>query len=214
MGGIGSGRWGWGNSDAKVLVENCRVLDLNALVRDGVVRAGTGRVCSGLTWRRNEVAVASVRLEVFTTDTGGTLRLSYALKRGDQQKELDYHVDLETTALVSGGRRWWFRCPARRQGGPPCRRRCAKLYLPPRSDVFACRRCHDLAYASSRESRKWDSMFRELAASTGIPLADVKAGMMKDRQTCMETALIRNNYRLFETMEKLLSRLRARRPGR
>src|SRR4051794_37171577 len=38
MGGYGSGRWGTENPDAKPLVESCRSLDVNRLVREGIVR--------------------------------------------------------------------------------------------------------------------------------------------------------------------------------
>ena len=44
--------------------------------------------------------------------------------------------------------------------------------------VFACRRCYDLAYRSSRESRKWDFMFKALAADTGFSFNVVKREWM------------------------------------
>jgi hypothetical protein len=90
-------------------------------------------------------------------------------------------VPLLTSRLVSGGLRWWFRCPACRGGGPPCGRRVGKLYLPPGGKVFACRHCYDLAYTSSRESRKYNSMFRSLAAETKLPVAVVKRVLNGDR---------------------------------
>jgi hypothetical protein len=129
------------------------------------------------------VLVASVGYSVSTEAEKGALRLTYTVGReGREQAPMDYVVPLVTTALTSGGRRWWFRCVACRAGGPPCGRRVGKLYLPPGGRVFACRRCHDLAYTSGRESRKWDSLFKTLAAQTGYPVATVKAALKWDRR--------------------------------
>src|SRR5829696_6492784 len=41
-------------------------------------------------------------------------------------------VGVESTPANLGGSRHWWLCPL-------CDRRCLKLYLPPRSDYFACR---------------------------------------------------------------------------
>ena len=46
-----------------------------------------------------------------------------------------------------GGRRRWFCCPA-------CGRRMFKLYRPPGSKIFACRKCHDLTYRCVQEHDK------------------------------------------------------------
>jgi hypothetical protein len=182
MGESGSGRWGWSRSDAKTLVEDCRVLDIGLLVREGMVRPHQFRR-GGLSWTRNGEKVAAIAYEADTREDDGTVRLMYTVGReGQEAVTKDYAVPLVTTTLVSGGRRWWFRCTACRDGGPPCRRRVGKLYLAPGGDVFACRHCYDLAYTSSRESRKWDRMFRDLAASTGFSLATVKSVMTRDRR--------------------------------
>jgi hypothetical protein len=173
MGGYGSGRWGWSKSDAKTLVESCWVLDINWLVQEGVVRPDQYRQ-GGVSWTRNEEKVASIGYEVNAQGDGGTLRLTYTVGRdGPEKIAQDYVVPLVTSRIVSGGRRWWFQCVA-------CRRRVGKLYLPPGGKIFACRHCYDLAYTSSRESRKWDGMFKELAASTGFSFEQVKSEMMQD----------------------------------
>jgi hypothetical protein len=120
--------------------------------------------------------------EVNTWAESGSLRLTYAVGRGGQERaSLDYVVPLVTTVLASGGRRWWFLCPACRGGGPACGRRVGMLYLPPGGRVFACRGCHDLAYTSSRESRKWDGLMGRLAAGTGCPPGAVKAWLKRRR---------------------------------
>ena len=162
MGGYGSGRWGCGKSDAKTLVEDCRTLDMVRLVRDRSIRAyhrGNGTII----WSRNGEKVASIGYEVNTGPNDGTIRLHYTSERGGEEKILlDYTIPLTTIGFVAGGRQWWFRCNASRNNGPSCGRRVRKLYLPPRGRVFACRHCHDLAYRSNRESRKWDGVLKEL----------------------------------------------------
>jgi hypothetical protein len=72
----------------------------------------------------------------------GTARASlhYPAGRGWQL------VGVESTPANLGGSRFWWRCPV-------CPRRCLKLYLPPRSDFFACRVCYDLSYESAQASR-------------------------------------------------------------
>jgi hypothetical protein len=159
MGGPGSGRWGrGGKADAKALVEDCRELDINRLVCPGVVRPG-GRYVGRCSWRTAEGdRRGTLRLDAQLGDEAGTLRLIYRRRRGGEEsgRRYDYTIRLVTTTLRSGGRRWWFACPAEGAGGMPCGRRSGKLYLPPRGVVFACRCCHDLTYRSRREGRRGD----------------------------------------------------------
>lgn len=49
-----------------------------------------------------------------------------------------------TITSSSPGQRRWLACPN-------CGRRMFKLYRPPNSQVFACRKCHDLTYRSVQE---------------------------------------------------------------
>ena len=58
-------------------------------------------------------------------------------------KDKQYPVRIERTPRNLGGSRHWFICPA-----VGCGRRVAILYS---GSIFACRRCHQFAYASSRE---------------------------------------------------------------
>lgn len=62
---------------------------------------------------------------------------------------VEQRVPVEWTACAFGGRRPWFRCTAS-ANGQYCGRRVATLYLGSCA-VFACRRCHGLAYASQLE---------------------------------------------------------------
>ena len=170
MGGYGSTRWG--GYRAKTLVEDCRVLDLKSLIQEKVVRPGSsfnGR----WSWMRDGAPVASIRIQTVVGLEDGRIGLSYEVTRNGVPQDMKAGIDLETTKLVSGGRRWWFCCPASRDG-EPCRRRCSKLYLTPRSPVFACRTCWDLRYESNRTSRKWDSLLGRLTKELNLPPGYVK----------------------------------------
>lgn len=58
---------------------------------------------------------------------------------------------------------------------PACRQRCRALYLPVGSDAraaappdaWACRRCHALAYRSTQERRRWQSIERSCRLPPG-----------------------------------------------
>jgi hypothetical protein len=185
VGGYGSGRWGYGGkADAKGLVEDCRTLDINEFVREGIVRPGA-RFLGVWSWRSPEGEVrAPIGLDARTGDEAGTLRLIHGVRRAAEQAErlCDYTIRLVTTVLPSGGRRWWFTCPAKGSGGSACGRRSVKLYLPPVGRIFACRRCHELTYRSCRESRKRDGQWRRLAAATGRDPRQVKRLMERRRR--------------------------------
>lgn len=61
---------------------------------------------------------------------------------------LSYRVALTTTPCNYGGERFWFICPAVRNG-VDCKRRVGVLYKPKRGcPYFACLRCHNLTYES------------------------------------------------------------------
>jgi hypothetical protein len=167
----------------KTLVEDCRSLDVRELVRAGALRPGL-ETRGRRAWRnRLGQEVASIGYRAAATSDAGTLRLAYRLGRPGGEQAFLYEVPLVTTALPSGGRRWWFLCPGRRGQGPACGRRVAVLYLPPRGRVFACRTCHGLAYRSSRESRKGDAASRRLASETGLPLRLVRVMTSLERLT-------------------------------
>jgi len=89
----------------------------------------------------------------FDLDGPAEALLRYPTRRGAARQS----VGLESTPANLGGSRWWWLCP-------DCDRRCGKLYLPPRSDLFACRLCHALSYESAQASRAgYYATFKSLA---------------------------------------------------
>jgi hypothetical protein len=116
-----------------------------------------------LNWSRNGQKVASIRVMAIE----GHVTLSYQIReRGGEWEPMNYRVSLEWTACHLGGKRPWFRCPAR-----GCGRRVAILYG---GSIFACRHCQQLAYASQREygydraTRKADRIREKLDWEPGI----------------------------------------------
>jgi hypothetical protein len=164
MGGSGSTRWG--SHSKKDTVEDCSVLSIRSMVREGLITSGQQRWGS-LVWRNSFTGEerSSVSYQINTLeDHAPWLRLFYTCTRS--QEKMDYRIILETTRPHFGGIRWWFVCPLVRSG-KPCARRAAKLYLPPGGRYFGCRLCYDLTYESCQESHKFDSLFASIAA--GIP---------------------------------------------
>jgi hypothetical protein len=92
-------------------------------------------------WSRAGKAVATIGVR----SQGDRVIQTYRHQRqGQDWKDEQYAVLIERTACHLGGFRPWFICPA-----AGCGRRVAKLYG---GAIFACRQCHRLAYASTRES--------------------------------------------------------------
>jgi len=60
-----------------------------------------------------------------------------------------------------------FTCPLV-INGKDCMKRVGMLYQPPGGSYFGCRQCYDLVYQSSRESHKWDSMWKRLGIQPSI----------------------------------------------
>ena len=125
-------------------------LDIRYLRREGFLRPG---VSATLRWSRNGEVFSSVGLRA----EFDRIVLSYRNQRhgGDWMLQ-EYPVFLDSTPCNYGGSRLWFLCP-----GLGCSRRVAVLHG---DSIFACRRCHQLAYQSQRET----PYSRALARAQGI----------------------------------------------
>lgn len=169
MGGSGSGRPGWHSK-----VEDCRWLDVNRWMREGILKADLWS-CGGWKWVEPTTGEerSSIGYEVDTTDPSFPwVRLHYRLTRTNE--DVDYKILLQTTRPHIAGIRWWFTCPLVVENRP-CNRRVAKLYLPPGGRYFGCRHCYHLTYESCQESHKFDGVFALLAGDfPGIPPIEVR----------------------------------------
>jgi hypothetical protein len=135
MGGIGSGnrsRYG-----GRATTDDMRSLDVRYWARNGLLRPGYR---GSLRWQRRGETVATIGVRA----EEGRVILTYRhSSRGSEWKNEEYPVYISRTRCRLAGTRPWFVCPAM-----GCRRRVALLYG---DAIFACRHCHRLAYASTRE---------------------------------------------------------------
>jgi hypothetical protein len=136
MGGPGSGnRWRHG---ARSTTDAMRSIDVRRWAREGMLRPGYS---GGWRWHCGGQQVASIQMRA---EADRVMLIYRHRSGGGDWKDEEYPVDLERTACHLGGSRVWFLCPVR-----GCGRRVAILYG---GGIFACRRCHRLAYDSTRES--------------------------------------------------------------
>ena len=172
MGGLGSG---WQGSK-KATVEASLCLSMPALLKKKALVAGAW-TSGSWAWIREgaEGPHATIGYEANLVDTSAAwLRLRYEA-RGEA---VDYKVRLVTTRPTYGGLRWWFLCPLQRPDDGPAQR-VGKLYLPPGGRYFGSRAAYGLTYTSCQESRKFDGLYRRLAADMGIDAALVREAMKR-----------------------------------
>ncbi|TVQ85207.1 MAG: hypothetical protein EA357_00875 [Micavibrio sp.] len=142
MGGKGSGNWYRWNK--KTVIENCRDLDINRMIKlNAIIKEGwsSGR----WLWSDPDTGerVACVGYEADTRNRADSfLRLHYTLTK--QDKKIDYKVPLVRTKANYGGERFWFLCPVKQK-------RVSKLYLHPGGDIFASRHAYGLSYGCQSE---------------------------------------------------------------
>lgn len=165
MGGIGSGRRYQGGKNT---TSEMRRLDIRRLKRDGLLTPGRG---FGWHWTVNGNEVASIQMR---TQADRVILNYRSRSNGGEWQPREYPVYLEWTRLHLGGRRVWFLCPR------GCGRRVAILFG---GSIFACRHCHQLAYACQREKgddramRRADTIRRRLGWEAGI--ANLEGGKPK-----------------------------------
>jgi hypothetical protein len=124
--------------------ESCNSVDVRRWHREGRLRAGQSFSCSwtcgGEPWGTISVhAECDAVVLIYRARSWATT----------EWKSIEQRVPITWTACHLGGRRPWFVCSVR-SNGRYCGRRVAMLYGA--SELFACRRCYGLAYASQQES--------------------------------------------------------------
>jgi len=135
MGGLGSGNRC--RHSARTTTDGCRNLDIRQLARAGALKPG---YVGWWNWMRGAETVASIQMRA----EHDYVVLMYRYRpRDGQWKDEQYPVRIERTPCNFGAERCWFICPA-----AACGRRVDILYG---GGIFACRHCHRLAYASTRE---------------------------------------------------------------
>lgn len=162
MGGYESGFQGVARRDTDGLPR----LDVRWLARRGVIAPGASTY-DVVTWSRGAHKLAEIGVRY--DDRAARVELSYEVggQAGEPARSVREPVRVVRTPCRLGGARPWFACPG-------CGGRCAVLWLV--GGVFRCRRCHDLAYASTREGdldralRRVERMKEKLRLPSDFPL--------------------------------------------
>ncbi len=158
MGGFGSGRQGSGRC-----TDDMRPLDVRKINRGGLLTPGRW---FNWQWTCNDEVTATIGLRVETDRVVLDYRNRSNHHNGGEWEPMNYAVPLDWTPCTLGGQRVWWRCPA-----VGCGQRVAVLFG---GRIFACRKCHTLAYRSQREAdddrstRRADTIRRRLDWEPGI----------------------------------------------
>jgi hypothetical protein len=124
--------------------ESCKSIDVRCWHREGRLRPG--QYFSWLwTWHGEPSGSIDVRTE---TDSV-VLKYRIHSRAAVESKSVEQRVPITWTPCYFGGRRPWFVCSVY-SNGRYCGRRVAVLYGA--GELYACRRCYGLAYASQQES--------------------------------------------------------------
>jgi hypothetical protein len=100
------------------------------------------------SWRRGGEPAGNITVRV----EPAAVVLSYRCSSGSGGgKSVQQRVPISLTACHLGGQRPWFVCSVY-SNGHHCGRRAAILYCA--GDLFACRRCYELSYASQHQAAR------------------------------------------------------------
>ncbi len=140
MGGFGSGRW-YGRERREV-VERCLSISSDDLSL--ISRPFEEQLLPVRRHDRRTVITLSCRSASLAN---GTLALDLELPMGDNC--WTQTIPLGSTQARAGGSRNCFLCPIP-EGDGYCGRPSRKLFIPPRTERFGCRKCCRLSYSSSQ----------------------------------------------------------------
>ena len=124
--------------------ESCPSIDVREWQRKGLLRAGQEFSWS---WTRGGDAAGSITVRV--EDAAVVLSYRSCPPGSSEWKSIQQRVPIRLTACYFGGVRPWFVCPAY-CNGRYCGGRAAILYCA--GELFACRRCCGLSYASQQQT--------------------------------------------------------------
>jgi hypothetical protein len=123
--------------------ESCKSIDVRRWHREGRLRPG-----QYFSWSWTCGGEPSGNINV-RTEANAVILMYRSRSCGDAEwKSVEQRVPIAWTACHLGGRRPWFVCSVY-SGGQYCGHRVAVLYGA--GELFACRRCYGLAYASQHE---------------------------------------------------------------
>jgi len=136
--------------EKKRVVEDCLILSVKDVCRGGAIN-GLHR------WRSGDQDRGTIKYEInLRSAERGCLWLWYNVGGAS----IHVAISMMSTALHTGGRRWWFICPV-------TGKRVGKLYLPAGATHFARRQADDLTYRSCQNSGRDKRLWRKIAKLLG-----------------------------------------------
>jgi hypothetical protein len=159
------GGWGSGRATRRETVDQSIALDVNDLVRKGLLRKNE-QFRGWLRWTRARTGeeTASCGYGYDTRQEPYEITLWYTYK---EVENISCTIYLDAIPAYFGGKRLYLICPE-------CGRRAWFLYL---RHYMKCRKCHNLTYQSSKDSHKNDKLYAHMAAGTKFKLADIRRAM-------------------------------------
>lgn len=135
------------NGRKKRVVEDCLILSVKDVRTDAGCHNGIH------LWRCGDQDRGAIKYEInLRSAEQGCLWLWYNVAG----VPIHVAISMISTALHTGGRRWWFICPVMGT-------RVGKLYLPAGATQFAGRQAHNLTYTSCQESGRDKRVWRKIA---------------------------------------------------
>jgi hypothetical protein len=136
----------------RITCESCHSIDVRRWHREGRLRPGQSFTSS---WTCGGEPFGTIKV---STQTDAVV-LDYRIRNWEstEWKAIKQRLPITWTACHFGGTRVWFVCCVYSQGRY-CGRRVAVLYRA--GELFACRQCYDLAYASQQESVRYRNINR------------------------------------------------------
>lgn len=124
--------------------ESCISIDVRRWHREGRLQAGQ---YFSQSWTRSGEPTGNINVR---TELDTVVLIYRSRSPGASEwKSIEQRVPITRTACHLGGRRPWFVCSLY-SNNRYCGRRAALLYCT--GELFACRRCYGLAYASQQET--------------------------------------------------------------
>lgn len=134
MGGQGSGKLSF--DDGKLTVNDYHSIDIRDWHRRRLLFPGITSVSNP---HHGTIGTTSI----LCTYTTNLITLSITIPYSDRLRCIEQLIPIQWTSCHLGGKRPWFICPIKK-----CKRKAAILYA---GNIFACRKCYNLAYPSQCE---------------------------------------------------------------
>jgi hypothetical protein len=138
-------------------VEDCLVLSIHDLIRQGAVVPGS--LHHSLWSWTNDAAEEPHAIARYEGDLRNESAAWLQLQCITEDGSVNQSLWLTHTHPHFGGLRWWFWCPVMNV-------RAGKLYLPPGARLFASRRAYGLTYESCQRSGASERFWQQLVRDT------------------------------------------------